>query len=71
MKMKISKKWIKPYKDDSELDRYIKRLEHNDIDYDVNDFTTPTTIIITTDYCEITFSRWDGEQLEVRIIKRR
>ena len=67
--MKVGNKWVKPYKDGSELDRYIKRLEQNDIDYDFDDFTTPTTIIITTDYCEITFSRWYGKQLEVRIIR--
>lgn len=69
--MKVDNKYIKPYKDNSELDKYIKRLERNGIDYDFNDFTTPTTIIVTTDYCEITFSRWIGEELEIRIIKRR
>lgn len=71
MKMKINSEWTKPYKNNSELDRYIKRLEQNNIDYDFDDFTTPTTIIVTTDYCEITFSRWIGEELEMRIIKRR
>lgn len=71
MKIKVGNKWVKPYKNDSELDRYIKRLEKNGIDYDFDDFTTPTMIFITTDYCEITFSRWIGEQLEVRIIKGR
>ena len=69
--MKIGNKWIKPYKDNSEIDRYIKRLEQNDIDYDFDEFTTPETIIVTTDYCERTFSLWDGKELEVRIIKRR
>lgn len=71
MKMKINSEWTKPYKKNSELDRYIKRLERNNIDYDFDDFTTPTTIFVTTDYCEVTFSRWIGEELEMRIIKRR
>jgi len=69
--MKINSEWTKPYKKNSELDRYIKRLERNNIDYDFDDFTTPTTIFVTTDYCEVTFSRWIGEELEMRIIKRR
>lgn len=58
---------MKPYKNNSELDRYIKRLEKNNIGYQFDDYSTPTMIIITTNYNQITFSRWDGKELENRI----